>query len=142
METILIARERATGKDVILVGRDASFPEQRAAYREFSGPTHEKYSSVVLVYLNPCKKPLKLLSQAEHEERAKKHAALVKASEAPANPAPEKKGKAKKKSAAAVNSPSPAGEVASASGASPISSDSRGEGKSSDEAKDSNQAEQ
>lgn len=74
-ETILIARDRKTGKDVILADRSVSFPEQRAKYREFNGTVNEEYDRVALVYLDPCKKPLKFITAEEQQARAKKHEA-------------------------------------------------------------------
>jgi len=81
-ETILIASDRKTGKDVLLCGREVPFPEQRERYEEFNSQTHEEYSSVALVYLQPAKKPLQFLSEAEVKSRAEKHDQLVATSNA------------------------------------------------------------
>lgn len=86
METILIARERETGKDVVLAGREVPYPQQRDLYREFASPIHERFSNVALVYVTPCKKPLKLISQDEHDARARQQKAMEEATK----PAPKK----------------------------------------------------
>jgi hypothetical protein len=94
-ETILIARNRKTGKDAILLGRDASFSEQKAAYKEFSGGVHNEFDRVALVNVIPAKKPLKLITQDEHEARITAHAEQVKAeaTDEAEKPAHKKKGK-------------------------------------------------
>lgn len=76
-KTILIATERKTGKDIVLVDTGAGYPAQRDAYREFQSETHEEYSHVGLYHLIPVKKPLKFISKSEKENRQKQHAAQL-----------------------------------------------------------------
>lgn len=96
METILIARDRKTGKDVLLAGRDVPYPVQNEKYRTFANPVNDEYESVRLVYVPDCKKPLKFITQAEAERRAKaaNEAKTLKA-ETPAT-APKSQGKKSK----------------------------------------------
>jgi len=70
IETILIARDRKTGKDILLCGREVKITEQIAAYKELSSPNDE-FENAVLADVNPRKKPLKFLTKAESEARAK-----------------------------------------------------------------------
>jgi hypothetical protein len=90
-KTILIATNRKTGKEVILAGSEAGYPAQRDQYREFTSDVHEEYSHVGLYNLVPVKKPLKLISKAEKDERAQK---LTQQIEAPAKTGKKKTGKA------------------------------------------------
>jgi hypothetical protein len=102
IETILIARNRKTGKDEILAGRDTTFPKQLAAYRKFDSAVHEEYDRVALVQTVPLKKPLKLVTKGEMESRTAKHAEQIASAAADENasetaetaaPEAEKKGK-------------------------------------------------
>lgn len=69
-KTILIATERKTGKDVILVGTEAGYHEQREAYRKFDSVVNEEFSNVGLFNLIPVKKPLKFVTQEQADARA------------------------------------------------------------------------
>lgn len=77
IETILIARDRKTGKDVLLAGRDVPFRKQLEAYKELCGPHSDTYETVVLAQVQPHKKPLKFITKAEHAARIKAHEKLV-----------------------------------------------------------------
>jgi hypothetical protein len=74
-ETILIARNRKTGKDVLLAGREIPYPQQRDQYYEFTGGVHKDYDRVAIVRLDPVKKPLKLITVADAKLRDKKNTA-------------------------------------------------------------------
>jgi len=93
-QTFLIARDRKSGKDVLLAVSDVPYREQIALYREFNEQTHERYSSVVLLGFNPIKKPLRFLTGAELKARQDQHDAQV-AEEARQQAEAAKKAKAK-----------------------------------------------
>lgn len=92
IETILIATERKSGKDVLLAGSEVPFREQLEKYKKLCGSVNDYYSRVVLATVQPHKKPLKFITKTEGEERAKAHADAMAKAEADA--------KAVKKSAA------------------------------------------
>lgn len=102
IETILIARDRKTGKDVLLAGREFQFRQQLEQYKKLCGAVNEDFSNVVLAQVQPHKKPLKLITKADKDARDKAHAESVAAAEkqAKAEADAAKKSPAKKKNAA------------------------------------------
>lgn len=71
IETILIARDRKTGKDVLLAGREVPFRGQLEAYKKLAGPVNDDYSNVILAVVQPSKKPLKFITNDEARKRVK-----------------------------------------------------------------------
>lgn len=69
-KTILIATERKTGKDVILVGTEEGYNAQRDRYREFTSVVNEEFSHVGLYSLIPVKKPFKFVTREQADARA------------------------------------------------------------------------
>lgn len=88
--TILLARDRKTGRDVILAGRDTPFPAQNAAYLKVHPIVNDEYDLVGLFELVPVKKPHRLVTTAEFEAQnaAAKAAAAAAAPAKPAAPKP------------------------------------------------------
>jgi len=98
IETILIARDRKTGKDVLLAGREVPFRKQLEAYKELCGSQNDDYATAVLAQVQPQKKPLKFVTKAEAEARAKEAKKLEESTKAEAEA--KAKSPAKKKNAA------------------------------------------
>ncbi|MGC3961315.1 MAG: hypothetical protein QM813_26330 [Verrucomicrobiota bacterium] len=71
IETILIARDRKTGKDVLLAGREVPFRKQLDTYKDLCGSHNDTYSTVALAQVQPHKKPLKFVTKAESDARKK-----------------------------------------------------------------------
>jgi len=90
IETILIARDRKTGKDVLLAGREVPFREQVEAYKKLAGPQNDTYETATLAQVQPSKKPLKFITKTEGEQRAKAHAEAVAKAEKEAKDKAEK----------------------------------------------------
>ena len=103
-KTLLIARLRSTGKDIILADTNVSFPEQRAMYLEFNSQVNEKYESVSLVTAEPALKPLRFFTQAQMDKRAKDQKAAEQAEENAKKQKPALKGKQKSKSESGLDS--------------------------------------
>ena len=96
IETILLARERKSGKQVVLMGGEVEFYAQKTKLHEFDPVVNDEYSTVGLYQLVPQKKVLKLVTTAEAKAAAKKteeHNKIQADAEAKAknNPKPEKK---------------------------------------------------
>lgn len=101
IETILIARDRKTGKDVLIAGRDVPFRQQLDQYKKLCGAVNDDYQNAVLAQVQPHKKPLKFITEAEKEARDKTQQEAVAAAEKSANAEKAaKKSPAKKKNAA------------------------------------------
>lgn len=98
-ETILIARDRKTGKDVLLAGREVPFVKQYERYRNLATQVNEEFSGAVLLYPTHCKKPLKFVTKSELDARnqsnAKIEAEQTAEVEAATKTKSEKKGKMK-----------------------------------------------
>jgi hypothetical protein len=76
IETILLARKHKTGEQVVLLGSDKHFSEQKAALDKFVGDSHEEYDRVGLYQLVPQKRVLKLSTKVDADKdaaRIKKH---------------------------------------------------------------------
>lgn len=95
IETILIARDRKTGKDILLAGREVPFRQQLEEYKKLCKPQNEDYSQVLLASAQPHKKPLKFITKAQAEAREKEHAEAIAKAEKEKSAA-KKKGKAAK----------------------------------------------
>jgi len=100
MLTILIARDRKTGKDIILADRQVPFAKQLELRNELENP-NEKYSDALMLYVTPAKAPLKFSTKKEIEDREEAHKAQVAKAEADAKKAVAEKAKAEKEAAAA-----------------------------------------
>lgn len=100
---ILIGKSRKTGKDELILGREAKGSEHIAAYKKLAvNKASDEYESVSLIESAPFKRPLKFITSAQAEEISKaekeaKAAALTKAEKEAA--AESKKSAAKKKAA-------------------------------------------
>ena len=70
IETILLARKRKTGEQVVLLGSDKHFSEQKAELDKYIGDSHEEYDRVGLYQIVPQKRVLKLLSKSESDADA------------------------------------------------------------------------
>lgn len=99
IETILIARDRKTGKDILLAGREVPFRGQLEKYKELAGTVSDDYSNAILAVVQPHKKPLKFITKTEGEDRAKVQAAAVAKAEKEAKAETAKKSAAGKKAA-------------------------------------------
>lgn len=99
IETILIATERKSGKDVLLAGSEVPFRQQLEQYKKLYGSVNDDYSRVILATVSPHKKPLKFITKTEGEERAKAHADAVAKAEKEAKAEASKKSAAGKKAA-------------------------------------------
>lgn len=96
IETILLAKDRKTGKDVLLCGREVPMREQVELYKELAGPTSEEFSDALFAQLVPHKKRLRFVTSDEVKRREKVQAeaeAKAKAeSEAATQSQPESSG--------------------------------------------------
>jgi len=69
---ILIGKSRKTGKDELILGREAKGSEHIEAYKKLGVQrVSEDYENVVLVEAAPFKRPLKFITKAEAEAKAK-----------------------------------------------------------------------
>lgn len=106
---LVIGKNRETGKDEILAGRDVPYQEQITLYRKLGeSKVNDQYSDVALIYANDhCKRPLRFISTKEAEEQKQKAAAIQKAkAEAVAKAKGEEAAKAKEaKAKKAVKQP-------------------------------------
>ena len=76
IETILLARERKSGKQVVLMGSEIEFHVQKSKLHEFDPSVNDEFSSVGLYQLVAQKKVLRLMTSAEAKALAdttKKH---------------------------------------------------------------------
>lgn len=97
---LLVGQSRKTGKDELILGREASGSDHVKQYRELAGKSvNEDYKNVALIESRPFKRPLKFLTESEADARknaaneASKLSAETKA-QAPADTAkPHKKHK-------------------------------------------------
>lgn len=99
METILIGRDRSTGKDVIIAGREVPYPQKMARYKELAATINtgnDEFSNVVLIQDQHIKKPLKFLTKAQAEERSKAQAQVKNEEPKPKAEKSAKKSKAEK----------------------------------------------
>jgi hypothetical protein len=90
---ILIGKSRKTGKDELILGREAKGSDHIAKYKELAAErTSEDYENVVLVESAPFKRPLKFITKAEAQarEEAAKAAAAKAEKEAAKNAKPAK----------------------------------------------------
>jgi hypothetical protein len=79
---ILIGKSRKTGKDEIILGREAKGSEHIATYRKLAASSvSEEYENVALIESEPFKRPLKFISKAaaEAKQSGKKSSAKKKA---------------------------------------------------------------
>lgn len=102
---ILIGKSRKTGKDELILGREAKGSEHIEAYKKLGAQqVSEDYENVVLVESAPFKRPLKFITKAEADARAeadnKAKEAASKSAKAEADAKAAKKSSAKKKTAA------------------------------------------
>ena len=96
IETILIATERKSGKDVLLAGSEVPFREQLEKYKKLCGSVNDGFSRVVLATVQPHKKPLKFITKTEAESRKKAHADAVANADKEAREAAKKSAAGKK----------------------------------------------
>lgn len=79
---ILIGKSRKTGKDELILGRDAKGSDHISAYKKLAAQsTSEDYENVVLVESSPFKRQLKFITKAEKEAREKAHKEAVAVAE-------------------------------------------------------------
>ena len=69
IKTILIGRDRKSGKDVLLAGTEVPMDKQVALYKEFKGDSNDHYSNVNLFHAQDYKKPLKFITSEESVRR-------------------------------------------------------------------------
>jgi hypothetical protein len=70
IETILLARERKSGKQVVLMGSETEFQAQKDKLHTFGPDVNDEYDRVGLYQLAAQKKVLKLVTTAEFKAAA------------------------------------------------------------------------
>ena len=73
IETILLARNRKTGKQEILMGSETEFHAQKSKLHEYDPETNEDFDRIGLYQLVPQKKVLKLVTKKELSDLKAKH---------------------------------------------------------------------
>ena len=73
IQTILLARVRKSGEQVVLLGSEVDFSKQKAELHKFDSAVHKEYDTVGLYQLVPQKKVLKLMTPEEHKSHTKPH---------------------------------------------------------------------
>jgi hypothetical protein len=71
MKTILIARSRKTGRDVLVLDREAPLSDQKKALHAMYGPANDEFSEAVVAYVTPCSPTMKFASSEDHANRPK-----------------------------------------------------------------------
>lgn len=98
---ILIGKSRKTGKDELILGREAKGSEHIEAYKELGAQrVSEDYENVVLVEAAPFKRPLKFITKAEAEAKADEEKKAKEAAAKAADKKPKAEAEAKAKSPA------------------------------------------
>jgi hypothetical protein len=71
MQTILIARNRQTGRDELLADRTVHLSEQKDMLRKLYGPHNDDYSEAVVAYVTACGPVMKFATKEAPRKQIK-----------------------------------------------------------------------